>query len=273
MADPGAFKRPLYSPSHSKGPVEQGADIEAVKRVISHAGFWDWEPQPFDRDYNNNFANGSDRGTGVKGFQKKYGLDVTGAFGEGAFNKTKGMKIPAKDWAGKPKSNAGDPVWDERSASIYRDYKVPDTVPDLGPTFSGGKSVLKHDLTHATSGIPLFPAFDDAFSQGITIIAPEDLEVYQASSSNPGDACYCKGKSGIRYWFGHLTTAPAVGTKIAKGKKIGVTCVNDVGGGPHVHVGVNVEKVWGTGKQMTHHTNYTHGAPLIGDQLEAGHAL
>ena len=164
-------------------------------------------------------------------------------------------------------------MFDDKAAALYKQYQPVDKVPDLGPVFSGGKSVLKHDLTHATSGISLYPAFDDAFAQGKTIIAPEDIEVTKASSSSPGDACYAKGKSGLQYWFGHLTSAPAVGTKIAKGKKIGVTCVNNMGGGPHVHVGVNVEKLWGAGKQMTHKTSYSHGAPLIGDQLAAGHPL
>jgi hypothetical protein len=46
-----------------------------------------------------------------------------------------------------------------------------------------------------------------------------------------------------------------------------------VGGGPHVHVGVNVELLWGLGKQLAHHTNYTHGAPLIRDQLAVRGAL
>jgi hypothetical protein len=255
--------------------VPHGADVEAIKRVLSHLGYWNW--QEFDRDYNNAFSHGdSKKGTGVEGFQKKKGIDPSGNFGEATFNKTKGLKIPAKDWKGDPKDNAGDPAWDERSAELYRSYLPPDSVPDLGVVFKGGKTVLSHDLTHRTSGLPadgtgnLWPAFDDAFSQGCTIIAPEDIEVYQASSSSPGDACYAKGKSKIRYWFGHLTSAPAVGTKIAKGKKIGVTCVNNVGGGPHVHVAVNVENLWGSGKALKHHTNYTHGAPKIGDQLADG---
>jgi peptidoglycan hydrolase-like protein with peptidoglycan-binding domain len=264
VADPGPFKRPLYPPSHPKGPVPNGADVEAVKRAVSRAGFFPW--QEFDRAYNEKIADA------VVEFQKKNGLgsDSAGAFGEPTFKKLKGKKVPAES------PNAGQSVFDERAAELYREYLVPDSVPDLGVVFKGGKTVLSHDLTHRTSGLPpndtgqYWPAFDDAFSQGVTILAPEDIEITKASSSNPGDACYAKGKSKIQYWFGHLTTAPAVGAKIAKGKKIGVTCVNNQGGGPHVHVAVNVEKLWGTGQFLKHHTNYTHGAPKIGDQL-AGH--
>ena len=59
-----------------------------------------------------------------------------------------------------------------------------------------------------------------------------------------------------------------MGTKIEKGAKVGVDVrEQSLGGGPHVHVAVNVEKLWGSGKELKHHTNYTHGAPLIGDQL------
>ena len=111
------------------------------------------------------------------------------------------------------------------------------------------------------------------FAQGKTIIAPEDLEITKASSSSPGDACYALGKSGLQYWFGHLVLAPEVGKKIAKGGTVGKVCANSLGGGPHVHVAVNVEGLWGAGAQMTHKTTYSHGAPLIGDQLAAGRPL
>lgn len=226
------------------------------------------EWQEFDDAYNEKVSDA------VKAFQSKNGLDATGFYGEATHNKLKSKKVPS----GSP--NAGKSVFDDKAAALYKGYHPPDSVPDLGPVYKGGKTVLKQDLTHATSGLPenssgksLWPAFDDAFDQGITIIAPEDIEITKASSSSPGDACYAKGKSKLQYWFGHLTSAPAVGTKIGKGKKIGVTCANNQGGGPHVHCAVNVENVWGKNKTMTHKTTYSHGAPLIGAQLEAGHAL
>jgi hypothetical protein len=145
-------------------------------------------------------------------------------------------------------------------------------VPALGPVVKGGQSVLAHDCTHATDGVPLYPAFDDAFAQGVSIIAPEALTVTRQSTSRPGQAFYATGKSGIRWWFGHLEASPAVGKVFAKGTIVGRTCVNTIGGGPHVHVGVNVEALWGKGKELAHHKNYTHGAPTIGAQLSA-HSL
>ena len=265
MADPGPHKRPLYPPDHDKGPVPDGNDIKAVKRAISRAGFWEW--QEFDDSYSNAFAHGGDSGSGVAGFQRKKGIDATGNYGEATHNALKAYNVPQ----GAP--HAGEDCFDGTAADLYKNYKVPKNTPDLGPLVKNGKSVLKQDLTHATSGIDRYPAFDDGFAEGVTVIAPEDIEITKASSSNPGDACYAKGKSGLQYWFGHLVSAPGVGANIKKGNKVGVTCENNVGGGPHVHLGINVEKLWGSGKQMTHHTNYTHGAPLIGDQLEAGHPL
>lgn len=140
-------------------------------------------------------------------------------------------------------------------------------VPNLGPVWKGGRSVLDHDLTHATSGIPLYPAFDDAFSAGTPIIAPEPITVTKDSSSNPGDAFYALGRSGIRYWFGHLSRAPITGTKFDRGAVVGKVLDHNVGGGPHVHVGVNVELLLGKGRELVHHTNYTHGAPTVRRQL------
>jgi hypothetical protein len=139
----------------------------------------------------------------------------------------------------------------------------------LGPVWVGGKSLLAQDLTHATSGIELYPAFDDAFNQGLVIVAPEDLVVTRASSSRPGLAFYATGKSKLRYWFGHLDRTHQAGAKFKKGDAVGKVAANTIGGGPHVHVGVNVELLLGAGKQLKHHTNYTHGAPTIGAQLAA----
>ena len=162
------------------------------------------------------------------------------------------------------------PHWKEamRELKALEKSLIPVAVPQLGPVWVGGPSVLRHDLTHLTSGIPLYPAFDDAFVQGRAIIAPENLEVIAPStSSNPGEAFYARGRSRIRYWFGHLDRSPSIGAKFAKGVMVGRVAPNSIGGGPHVHVGVNVELLFGQGKQLLHHTNYTHGAPTIGEQL------
>jgi hypothetical protein len=181
----------------------------------------------------------------VKQFQKAHGIPQTGVIGPRTWTELLRF-IPPKGKALLPQ----------------KQY-----VPNLGPTTPGGKSVLLQDCTHATAGVPLYPAFDDAFFQGATVIAPEDLVVTRSSSSNPGLAFYATGNSKLRYWFGHLDRTHAAGTRFRKGDAVGRVARNSVGGGPHVHVGVNVELVWGQGKQFVHRTDYTHGAPTIGNQL------
>jgi peptidoglycan hydrolase-like protein with peptidoglycan-binding domain len=253
MAPEVPFPRPLYPPSHAEGPSAKGDDVVGAKRAISRAGFWPW--QDFDNAYSEAFAM-----DGVRPFQQQNGLTASGNYGSATHEKLR--KAHRK---GYPDQWAFDGV----AIGLMEDAasNPPASVPALGPTMKGGKSVLDQDCTHATSGIPLYPAFDDAFSEGATVIAPEPLTVTRQSSSNPGQAFYADGASGLRYWFGHLDRTPAVGTKYGKGATVGKVCHNEVGGGPHVHVAVNVERLWGTGKQLKHHTNYTHGAPLIGVQL------
>jgi hypothetical protein len=145
---------------------------------------------------------------------------------------------------------------------------MPVPVPQLGSIWDGGKSVLLHDLTHKTAGIPLYPAFDDAFNQGRVVIAPEAMTVIEPlTGANPGEAFYCRGRSKLRYWFGHLDRRHSIGTVFVKGEAIGRVAANTIGGGPHCHCGINIELLAGEGKQLSHHTDYTHGAPLIGVQL------
>jgi hypothetical protein len=232
-----------------------------VKRAISRAGFWPW--QDFDDQYSEAFSDSGGTGpeSGVGGFQRAHGIQGTGNYGEKTHTE---LRNTARK--GYPDQWAFDAIAIDLMQEAAAGPKPP-IVPPLGPVIKGGKSVLDHDCTHATSGIPLYPAFDDAFYEGADIIAPEPITVTRQSGSNPGQAFYADGESGLRYWFGHMDRTPAVGKKFAKGAFIGETCENNVGGGPHVHVAVNVERLWGSGKQLKHHTNYTHGAPTIGTQL------
>jgi hypothetical protein len=178
----------------------------------------------------------------------------------------KHLKLTRKGWLEEP-VGAGSEWKAAMKALNALEADLAVVVPVLGPVWLGGQSVLTHDLTHATSGIPLYPAFDDAFQQGRVIIAPEPLTVTRQSSANPGEAFYAQGNSKLRYWFGHLDRAQPTGAKFKKGDALGKVGANTIGGGPHVHVGINVELLLGVGKQLLHHTNYTHGAPTVGAQL------
>lgn len=257
------FIEPYALAGNAKGFRSKGPTAEAVKRALSHLGFLPWSD--FDQHWN---AKANDAAAAWK---RKRGLipadSNDGSWGEKAHD------VMRSAWF--EKDNVQQPAFDGGSQKLLKQEAASgagsdDGVPDLGSLWNGGLSVLDHDLTHATGGIALYPACDDAFSAGTKIIAPEDLTISKASSSNPGDACYAEGVSGIRYWFGHLVTAPAVGLKFKKGQTLGTVLDHNVGGGPHVHCGINVEALWGSGKQLEHKTNYTHGATPIGEQLARG---
>lgn len=235
----------------------KGNTAIALKRAMSRMGFLPWEPDVWDNMFNQKLEGALD------------GWDPgKNGYAEGRYDKVRKARIPA----GLP--NTGDHALDAVCIDLVRTEAGEEQQwRALGPVFNGGASVLQHDCTHATSGIDLYPAFDDAFRVGTIIIAPEPIRITRASSSRPGDACYADGDSGLRYWFGHLFAAPPVGKSLAKGQTIGRVAPNDIGGGPHVHVGVNVELLWGVGRQLRHRTNYTHGAGLIGDQLAIHEAL
>lgn len=145
-------------------------------------------------------------------------------------------------------------------------------VPPLGPVLKGGRSVLAHDLTHATGGLKFYPAFDDGFGfAGASVIAPEKLEVTQIGGTvrrdgkPDGKSVRATGVSGIKYWFGHLEGVPKVGDRLIKGQKIGRISSNHEL--PHVHVGLDARAL--IGHELVHKLNYSHGGPTVGLQLKA----
>ena len=265
------FPRPLYpadAAPHGKTPSEDGPDVEAYKRTVSRAGRWPW--QPFDDTYSNGFAHGTSGNvidSGIAGVQRQQGIQATGWVGEVTFNTLRSIRIPE----GLP--HAGEMAMDATAARLVDQAyeRFQSASIDLGPMESGGKSVRAQDLTHATSGIPLYPAFDDVWHTDRNVLAPEALTVTRTGGASHGVAFYADGDSGLRWWFGHLNATPGVGRRFARGAVIGTVAYD--ARAPHVHVGINVERLWGSGKQMTHRSDYTHGAPLVGAQLDAGHAL
>jgi hypothetical protein len=268
---PDELERAIYAPGNPSGKPasSDGPDVVAIKRAVSRLGRWPW--QAFDDTYSAAFARGKSGGnvgdSGVAGFQRQQGIQATGNVGDETYQALRYAIIPA----GLP--NAGARAFDGPAVDLLERSHELAVCPKLGPVHAAGKSLLDHDCTHATGGIPRYPALDDCFTPGKAIIAPEKITVSAQSSSNPGDAFYADGVSGLSYWFGHLTSSPATGRVFDVGEVVGYVLDHDVGGGPHVHVGVNVERLWGNGKQLTHRTNYSHGAPLIGKQLEAGRPL
>jgi Peptidase family M23 len=151
-------------------------------------------------------------------------------------------------------------------------------MPDLGPVFRGGKSLLDEACTHDTSRLSRYPAFDTNFRAGSSVIAPEGGRVTRHSGNDrSGFSVYLTGDSGLKYYFQHMNPegrAP-VG-RIEKGEKIGT--VGSARRFPrarvdHNHVGVNCEAIIGAGKQLKYGRtgtgpDYTLGSPTIRKQLE-----
>jgi len=136
-------------------------------------------------------------------------------------------------------------------------------IPNLGPIVADGVSILKQDCTHLTSALK-WPAFDDGFRIGRAVIAPEDCEVDDdTSDSQGGDAFYIKGVSTIRYWVAHITVVPKLHTKFKKGQVM--TKISSDHPRPHVHLAIDTRPL--IGHHLISHDDYTHGAPLIGVQL------
>ena len=169
---------------------------------------------------------------------------------------TKGYNKVGSEW------RAADKLLDQLEADLKP--KKPSTrVPNLGPILQGGKSLMLQDCTHLTDGLG-WPALDDMGAPGRAVVAPEACVVDDdTSGAQGGDAFYIKGASGIRYWVGHITTVPRQGTKFRKGQKM--TTISPEHRAPHCHLGIDARPL--IGRHLISHTDYTHGAPLIGVQL------
>lgn len=247
----------MYGPDRPKGPTV-GIDVQIMKFGVNRyeKGIL---PEP-EGGYTTAFGNGLQLAL-QKHLQPQENIPATGNIGQATF----------------------DIIWeylDEYRREKYRKWKVPPpkpppvVVPDLGPIYRGSYavSVMQHSLTHRTSSIPFYPAFDDGWIAGRDVLAPEDLEVIEQSGSAGGDAFYARGKSTIKYWFGHLAFAPPTGKDFVKGEKMGDIAWLPVSlGSSHVHCGIDARPL--IGHELIHRTDYRPGAPTVGVQLREALSL
>lgn len=163
------------------------------------------------------------------------------------------------------------PWWSKGMPKLDRAIKALETppVPNLGPVLEDGLAMLLHACTHNTDGVPGYSAFDTGFGQaGRWVLAPEALTVTKQSGAQGGDAVYATGASKIKYWIGHIGTAPVTGRKFRKGERI--SRIADQSGTDHVHWGLDTRPL--TGKTLLYGRDgngpdYTWGSPTIGAQL------
>lgn len=234
------------------GLCSEGPTAKALKRGLIRSGHFSGKLATIDDNFNQKLEDALDAAL----------RDGGNGYGDGRWKKMRALK--AKDGSFALDSVACGLLRTEAAAIALANRPK---TPDIGPVFHGGISLLDHDLTHATDGVALYPAFDDAFMAGLDIIAPEFLTVTDDSHSTPGMAFYANGESGLRYWIAHLDRTHYDGQTFRKGYFLGNVIKTSIGGGSHNHWGVNAEEILGAGKQLIHHDNYTHGAPTIRTQL------
>jgi hypothetical protein len=136
-----SFPRPLYPPDDPDGPVPDGPDVEAVKRIVSKLGRWPWPgtgspPAPgFDQAYSNAFAHGKSGGnvgdSGIEGVQRQAGVaKASGAVGERTYDILLYVRIP------KGLDNAGQFACDDRAIALLQQaekiYNKPNSTPPAG---------------------------------------------------------------------------------------------------------------------------------------------
>lgn len=248
------FKRPMYH-GPPDGPT-QGFDVRVAKFACSRYEDGLMPPGTW-ATYTEHF--GPALYQAVKIIQQREGIKQSGDIGRATW----------------------DVLWlylDDYRRRRYRLWTVPslpkpDPVPSLGPLYVGGAAVLNHQLTHATDGIYGYPAYDDGWVLGRSVLAVEDLTVTQASSATYGDAFYATGKSKLEYWYGHLSVAPAVGGRFSKGEVLGHIGWQP---SPHVHLGINAKPL--IGHSLLYGENgsgppYTYGSPTVGTQLKEALSL
>jgi hypothetical protein len=252
---PPKIKRPMYPPGHPKGPTS-GKDVQIMKWGI-HRYETGVLPRPED-GFTEDFGQAMKEALKVV-IQPAEGIEATGAIGQATF----------------------DVLWqylDAYRRDQYRRFRPPvvptmPPVPSLGQLYAGSASPMSHSLTHRTSGLAgkrgsVWPAYDDGWIIGRTILAVEDMTVIEQSSSAGGDAFFARGESKLEFWYGHLAWSQPTGRDFERGEPIG-----KIASMPRAHVHLAISAVQLIGHDLAHHTDYSHGAPLVGAQLREALSL
>lgn len=136
-----AFPRPLYPPDDPDGPVENGPDVEAVKRAVSRLGRWPWGT--FDRAYSDGFAHGKGSNvgdSGIEGVQRQARVaNPSGAVGERTYDVLLYARIP------KGLPHAGAFAMDSTAIELLRQAeKIYNKPNSSSPTVDPRTLVLDH---------------------------------------------------------------------------------------------------------------------------------
>jgi hypothetical protein len=138
------FVRPLYPPDDPDGPVPDGDDVIALKRICWKLGRWD--PPPHDAAFSNAFAHGRAGGqvreSGLAGMQRQAKIaKASGAYGERSHDVATYVRIPAGI------DNAGKFACDDYEIELFQQAakKFPKAPPaDKPATGNKRQKVLDH---------------------------------------------------------------------------------------------------------------------------------
>ena len=138
------FVRPLYPADHEDGPVPDGPDVEAVKRIAWKLGRW--TPPPHDRAYSNKFAHGKSGNVGESGWQgvqRQAGVaKASGAYGERSHHIAIYARIP------EGRDNAGRFACDDYEVALFQEaarlFPPKDEAADEPPSGDSRGRALDH---------------------------------------------------------------------------------------------------------------------------------
>ena len=130
------FVRPLYPPDHEDGPVPDGPDVEAVKRICWKLGRW--SPPPHDRAFSNSFAHGKSGNvseSGWEGVQRQAGVaKASGAYGERSHHIAIYSRIPkGLDNSGKFACDDYEVALFQQAAEMFPKDEAADEPPSGNP--------------------------------------------------------------------------------------------------------------------------------------------
>ena len=140
-----AFPRPLYPPDDPDGPVENGSDVEAIKRACARLGRWPWNDGKLSEEYSNQFAHGKSGNvgeSGIEGVQRQAKVaKPSGAIGERTYDVLLYARIPA----GTPGGHAGEFAFDARAIELLKQAEQKFNKPNSSsPTGDPRGVVMDH---------------------------------------------------------------------------------------------------------------------------------
>ena len=277
--------RTLYAPDNPDQKTQaDGADVEALKRMLSRAGFGKW--QTFTREYTNAFAHGGDgsnwNGSGVDGLRKALGIyDGSGTLNERCYHALLYGKVPAG------KDHAGEWICDSYSAELLAQYHAAWLEDNPNPKPEPAGNARDKAMTHLAKrlGYTEQPAGSncDSRSDGIRTAQTKTAAGGTWLLYEPWCGCWCfyaLQAAGVKGLDSHMASVAQIEDYAKQGAKCYAGWTSDRGraragdlaviGGYGQHVETVRGKLQGDGGLPTYGGNTSSGSS--GSQSNGGGA-